>query len=233
MNHYQCILELLDHIEQSQILYHYSTKKLNKIYTLEKQIKLGISKENMEKSCSMFSERHNKYPYCQHISLFIDPIPLKLVREHFTENKVYQTNDYLYEHQIDIKQLKTNLKYYSLVENPINEFFAKAFWPIVTSSDTMYDLTKSIYFVSRNLINQLVNYQGDDYNKFKQMIFKFKGGTEKAFIDLVNSEKFKNSPTNKSMYAPSVPHLMIYPIDGELLVKNVTKKYFNKEYNNA
>jgi hypothetical protein len=193
-------------------LYHYNTKKLNKIYTPKKQFELGIiSKDDLD------NKKQYGDDYINHISLFLDPIPLDLIRKHFTSNKTYQSNEFIFEHVIHCEQLKDNLYMFNLKENPINNFMSEYLW--VDS-----DLVKPIYFNIRKILNKLVGYDGKDYSDLIKIINKFKGKTKQAFIDLINSDKF--SDELKKMYAPTVPHLFIYPINGELEVKEVKKKYF-------
>lgn len=205
----------------SQILYHYNTKPLNILYTLRKQHKLGITKLSLKqlKEADLNRTRiyYDKYAYIDHISLFLDPIPLDIVRKHFTGNKVYQSNDYIYEHQIRIDQLKDNLLYYKLVENPINNFMSNHLW--IDS-----DIIKPIYFGARKILNITKGYNGSNYSKLLNIIAKFKGKTQQAFEELVNSDKFDDE--QKSMYAPSIPHLFIYPTNGELMISKVIKKNF-------
>lgn len=195
-------------------LYHYNTKQLNRLYTPKKQFELGIiNKDELD------NKRQYGEEYINHISLFLDPIPLSLVRKHFTSNKVYQSNEFIFEHIIDCEQLKNNLYMFKLKENPINNFMSEYLW--INS-----DLVKPIYFNIRKLLNELVGYDGKAYEDLIKIINKFKGKTSQAFIDLVNSDKF--SDELKKMYAPTVPHLFIFPVNGELEVKEVKKKYFKE-----
>jgi len=214
------LFEIKELLEKSnpKLLYHYNTKPLDCLYTLRKQDELGIKKLDSETLNLKNSFIYDKFPYIDHVSLFLDPIPLDLVRKHFTKNKIYQSNTVIYEHQIEIQQLQTNLKYYMLVENPIGVFMAEHFWIDA-------DIVKPVYFGVRKFLNLISNYNGSNYTNLIKIISKFKGRTAKAFEDLVNSDRFTED--HKSMYAPTVPHLFIYPIDGKLSVSKIEKKYFS------
>jgi len=199
-------------------LYHYSTKPFKELYTIEKQISLGINNDKYKKLSDKFD--WDKYSYIKHISLFIDPIPLDLVRKHFTNNKTYQENDYLYEHKIKLSDIKSILMYYMLVENKVDNFYYNYIFNIDMISD-------DLYANSKRKINELLGNHGEDYNKLRKLILDNKGVTKEAFEKLVNSDKFGDK--QKGMYAPSVPHLFIYPKDGIIKVDSVKKVYFDKD----
>jgi hypothetical protein len=198
------------------LLYHYNVKRLNALYTPRKQYELGIMDETSFKYRKQYGD-----DYIDHISLFLDPIPLDLVRKHFTLNKTYQTNKFIFEHQVDCSQLMTNLHKFSLKENPINNFMVNYLW--VDSN-----LVKPIYFNIRSLLTKSMGYDGDTYEDLIKVINKFKGKTTQAFIDVIASDKF--SDNLKRMYAPYVPHLFVFPINGELSVYKVIKRDFEINY---
>jgi hypothetical protein len=202
-------------------LYHYNTKKLDVLYTLHKQSDLGkrnITVDEFEKMKNRDDFTQREYPYWDHISFFVDPIPLDIVRKHFTKNKVYQGSDCLYEHRINTQQLKNHLLHYMFVETSIDQFMADIWIRPHFPGKSL------LYFTPRNLISKLLNYQGEDFEKLIQVIQKFKGKTEQAFIDLVKSDRFDDD--HKRSYAASIPHLFIYPKNGEVKIEKVTKRCF-------
>jgi hypothetical protein len=211
-------------------LYHYNTKPLEELYTLEKQKELGINldRANMKigKMSKMLTFKYDDYEYVKHISFFIDPIPLKLVREHFTLNRTFQSEPFLYEHKIKLSEIEDNLLGYKLVETPIDNFYVDYFWDLIWKFKSTENLGKELYFNSKNMILKMLNYKGSDYSKLRDVVLKFKGATEKAYLNLVsNPNKFTDK--QKGMYAPTVPHLFIYPKDGIVKVDGIKKVYFD------
>lgn len=202
-------------MNQPIFLYHYSTKKLNELYTLEKQWELGISKK--PDNFSKFET--DKYPYQKHISFFIDPIPLKLVRKEFTKNKTYQENDRLYEHRINIEVLKENLLWFELMESPIDTFMLNYFWDLFNLINK-----KEYYFKLGSLIKNLKDYQGNNYKDLLKVIDKFQGKTEEAYQRLIESDELNKNPELRGYYAPNVQHLFIYPKNGIILVEEIEVK---------
>ncbi len=171
------ILEIQN--QNSLVLYHYSTKPLNFIYSRNKQDSLGINPISKEDRIRIkLHDKKNAFPYYDHISLFLDPIPLDLIRQHFTTNQVYQSKE-LFEHHIKVEQLKNNLNYFDLKENPINNFF-------VMNLGWFFDHFEETFFSTRKFLNNLIGYTGSDYSQLIKVISKFKGVTTKAFEKLIN-----------------------------------------------
>ena len=221
MSNLLTLIEIMSSSSDTNTLYHYNTKKLSTLYSLAKQTELGV---DIRKDPAAIANKNRRsifqrdpFPYDQHVSFFLDPIPLKLVRKYFTDNKVYQNFDHIYEHRVDIQQLKDNLNYWKLVENPISNFMVDLYPTINFPGKNL------LYFGTKNIINDLAGYQGTDFDKLLNCISKFKGSTEREFRRLV---KDGLKDYYKAMYAPTVPHLLIYPINGQLEISSVVKKNF-------
>ena len=197
-------------------LYHYSDKPLKQILTLEKQIELKIT------NIQIIHKKYDtdKYPYQKHISFFVDKLPFDIVKNNFKSNNFYQLPT-IYEHEIDISQLKSNLLYWKFVETPVNNFMAENIWDLLKVLNIFDDSYQSkIYHTLKTTINNLVGDEGMSYSELSNRILKYKNQTRKMFEKLIQHKDFKEM---QNKYAPYVIHLFVYPKNGIIIPSKITK----------
>ena len=197
-------------------IYHYSDKPLKQILTLEKQVELNI------RPSLGTSTKYNidKYPYQKHISFFVDKLPFDIVKNNFKSNNFYQLPT-IYEHEIDISQLKNNLLYWKFVETPINNLMAENIWDLLKVLNIFDDSYQSKTYHSLNTtINNLVGDEGISYHELSIRILKYKNQTRNMFEKLIQHKDFKEM---QNKYAPYVTHLFVYPKDGIIVPSKINK----------
>jgi hypothetical protein len=206
-------------ITNSNSIYHYSLKQYPILLTLNEQHNQGIeNKNNYELALKSQNEKQYVPSYLDHISFLFDKLPIDLVVSNFRDsnNLLYQSS-FCYEYEIDVNTLKNNLTYWRVVENPINVFFIKHLW-----IDINYPGKDLLFFGTRDLLNTTFSNQGSDFSKFISAINKYKNSTRTGYLRLINDPDF-SSYKDRGMYAPLVPHLMLYPTNGIIKYSNVKK----------
>lgn len=192
-------------------LYHYNTSELSEVKTLAKQGK-KLSKD-MLKYDEGWDKSGMPGKYSDHMSVFMEPIPLEKIHKYFDNHAFWKEGNTLYEHEILVSEFENTP--YIVVES--NAAFLDFMYGDAT--DWLYDNAKSVWVFVRNSYNKLVN-SGKGTLSLKRTIEGYKGETRKAY-----AEAGKNSKQRKStLYASRVPHLMLYPPKGIAKVNKSTKK---------
>jgi hypothetical protein len=206
-------------INNSNIIYHYSLQKYPNLLTLNEQYNQGVVNETLYKEALNYQNKHQFQPsYLEHISFLFDKLPIDLIISNFKDsNNALYTSSFCYEYEIDINSLSNNLNYWRVVENPINVFFRNYLW--IDSNFLGKDL---LFFGTRNLLNIIVSNEGSNFSKFKSVINKYKDSTRTGYLRLINDPDF-NIFKKRGMYAPLVPHLMLFPITGIIKYSNVKR----------
>lgn len=213
------ILETIDNLISNDIIYHYSIKKYKSLLTVNERNNLNLIDKNEYNKLLEYQNSRGFVPsYLDHISFLIDPLPVDLIVKNFKDsnNKLY-TSDSCYEYSINISSLLNNLNYWRVVENPINNFFNSYLW-----IDMDYPGKDILFFGTRDLLNNIFKNEGSEFSNFVNTLKKYKGVTRDAYIKLINSSDFKTYK-ELGMYAPTVPHLMIYPKVGEIKYSSIRK----------
>jgi hypothetical protein len=224
------VIPLVDEVEvaleadqyglKDNYLYHYSLEKYECLLTLEEQWNRKIkvpTKEDLDYNTQRKVFRYDEFPYSQHLSFLLDPLPVDIIAKFKGgNNKLYNAKS-CWEYKIDIAAFKDNINYYMLAENDVNNFFAYNLW-----LDVEFPGKHFMYFKTRDLINKLAGNIGYDYLSLRSAVFKYKGRTREAFKELTESDEFEWVKT-KGMYAPTVPHLMAYPKIGVIEYADVKK----------
>jgi hypothetical protein len=180
-------------------IYHYSETLYHTLLTRRRQ---GFKETNNIPEI-------NGRSYLDHISFFIEPIPLDILPSlHHNKHPFYQNNKSIYEYVISTEELSGC--FYHLTESP-------------EKTKLLYDktITDEQYYEKIERVNEKLNYTGTDIVKLEKLIEKFTGTTRAYFI---NVPKLPNYEELKTKYAPTVPHLMIYPKNGEIKYNNVSFK---------
>jgi hypothetical protein len=187
---------------EAKYLYHYSTKKLTKLLTLELQNEVGIrtfTKEFINKEEKRRKFRGDQFSRLKQISFMIDKLPYEVIKKaSFPDNHPYKAKS-LYCHTIEIAKLK-DILFWELVESPFDMFIRNIFW----KDRNKY---KYYYFRINKVLKRLIGERGNSIDKISKISGRYKITYDKYFDRWINSKKFE---TTKHMYAYSVPHILVY-----------------------
>lgn len=184
-------------------LYHYSKVKYPKLLTKRRQ---GIlTPEQIEDDRQGAEFREDVGLYCDHISLFFDPIPLDIIGDLFdNRHHTWVNGNKLYQYTVNNKYLETNIAY-KVVESPIAiQLLDETGW----KDD---DVWKKKWFRKRNKLLKEAGEIGHSKVDLDRQCEIFSGHTKDFFIKLSQREDFEDY---REMYAACVPHVMIYPKSG-------------------
>lgn len=185
-------------------LYHYSSEPYPVLKT-RKKLGLLPPKQMLDAS------------YLDHISFFFDPIPSKTLTMIFgTNHPFWFKGNQIYEHVIDTNDLDIDI-YFHVVESKrrtelLDQFAEENNWV----KDDPKLLAKWIILERRKSIAW--GEIGRSRRTLEEQIKNNVGGTELAYISASSRDDFEHG---RNKYAANVPHLMLYPRDGEIPVRNV------------
>lgn len=173
-------------------LYHYSSKPFNTLWTLNKQVNMGLNvgktKAELDATDAFNIKVQGTPPYSQHISLHIDPLNIQFLEENFPKDSPYFRNGHtLYEHIIDINDIVEPFKF-RLVETPLDNIMNEWLIPDILWNVDAY---QRLFYMARALFKNAQGTQGTNRNALIKAITPFQGKILGYFINWVNSEEFK------------------------------------------
>lgn len=195
------------------LLYHYSKELYRQLQT--RRITEKLTDDQIQTIEAKARER-STLPYIDHISFFIEPIPLDILGVLFSkhDHPVWFDGNQLYEYTIDSESLKGNF-WFEIVETPFDIQFMDSNW-----LDNMSDLQKREYFAKQKELKLQNGECGYGSSELEKAAIKFLGTTRRFYIDGI---KHHDSASLKR-YAARVPHIMLYPIGGIVAYKNPPRK---------
>lgn len=177
-------------------LYHYSSAKYKSLLTLNGQ------KKQVKESDGVGED------YANHISFFFEPPPLEILGELYKgKHKFWFNGNEIYEYKIQLESL-TDFKY-KVVEYPEK---TEIYYDTSIDDEEFDKLLKEF--------EKKFNYTGDSVEELKKVLKRLKGTTKKYFELLPTRSNFEELIKK---YAPTVPHLMIYPKSQEIHYESVRK----------
>lgn len=205
--------EVITHYDESMSLeadnndvtyvYHYSKHKLSELKTLKQQNVLD--KETMDRYELGAKNRHQPYPYHEHISFFIERPPLDIIHELYPkDHPAWSKGTELYEYLVPVANI--NMKHWRLVESNMDGFMLHLY----IRNDKYLDK----WYKARSTLKLWMNEAGDTHEGLIKAINKYKGTIRKAYLKHDRKESYQ--------YASNVPHLMIY-VDSPVKVNTPTK----------
>jgi len=202
----------LESITETIDLYHYSTDQ----YTVLKTMRLAgvVDREREQKFDKSVVERSLVGHYFDHISFFIDPIPLDLASLSGHRHTLWTKGLKLYEHKVTISI--NDVFRYDLVATPKH---LKLLDDTLDGVDWDDERARKGYFDAERKISKDNGYSHGDYNTFITTISKFKNGTRQSFIDMFKLDL----DMEYRQHAARVPHLMLYPENGSIPVTSVKR----------
>lgn len=195
------------------LLYHYSSDKYAQLKTLAKQRK--ITPEEEEKahkefmSDTKFLGRPAPGYYYDHISFFFERVPLDIIADCFDgEHPFWYHGHVLYEHIVDTRDIKHFT--YEVVEFP-------------EKTDMFYDsaLSDKEYFRKLKKVMLENHYVGKDEAELERAFGHVDGKVSEYYRQV--KTRYDYEDVIKETYAATVPHVMLYPIGGIVVPKEVNK----------
>jgi len=185
-------------VMSKQTLYHYSKEHYPQLLTLEQQKVLDPKVRQDAQDAARF--RGDLFPYYQHVSFFLDPVPLDLVGEMFPkDHQAWVNGNELWQYSVDPTTM--SIKGWVLTEAPLQNFLLDV---LPWFDNRTY---KRGYFKMLKLGRVLTQSEGSDLSGLVKCIDRYKGRTRAAYEKLKDSKDFEEL---KYKYAATVPHLMIY-----------------------
>lgn len=170
-------------------LYHYSKHLLPDLKTLLQQ---GISEERKLEIEALSKARGAKFPYYDHISFFVDPVPLDIIHTLFPKNHpawAYGTK--LYQYEINTGDI--DLKYFTMIESNVDQWLNPFY----------VDWLGGVHSRTKSFVKKLIGENGYTLEALEKAITPYVGKTRAAYL--------KGDRSLSLQYAPDVPHVMIYP----------------------
>ena len=191
-------------------LYHYSNVAFNELRTRRKQ---GVSDEVIVQSTEHAKRIGDPGPYIDHISLFLEPVPVDVISSIFKhQHSFWKAGDRIYEHVVETDTLETDILF-SIVETPVIDRFTDQFdWSITDKA------VRTKYLLSMNAEMERLKLTAHGRNLLIEGIKPFIGKTTQLFIA---ARKRSDADMTAKQYAANVPHLMVYPKSGVITVKSV------------
>lgn len=193
--------------------YHYSTERFN---ILETRMHRGVANaDEIERAKFSADIVGDIGSYLDHISLFLDPIPLEILPDLFEgKNAFYQKGVRVYEYVIRLPD-DANMRW-ALQETPeINTYSDDWDWSSLSREKRREYIRKINAEMTRRGL------QGVGTTKLMKAIKPFCGRTEE-FFKLARQSPWANDTV--AQYAAEVPHLMVYPTDGTLKISKTIRK---------
>jgi hypothetical protein len=197
-------------------LYHYSKLQHRELLTRREQAVRGTfhltpEEERDAEESSRF--RCAPGSYLDSISFLLDPAPLDVIGGAYpVDHPAWAPGGVIYEHVVDSKSLGDCP--FVVVETPIANWMADNLW---VDNDT----AKMMYFKARKLAEIMIGARGESQKELSAAISAYSGRTRAAYESMIGSPDFKDRYSK--MYAPSVPHLMVYPKSGAVRVSSSKK----------
>jgi len=180
-------------------VYHYSKS----LYPQLKPIVLQGPMDPARKKT--MDERSAKWklpgPYYDHVSFLLEPAPVDILGSLFpADHHSWATGTKLYQYDVDVARI--NLYAWEIVETPADT------WIFDHTSWIDTDWGNSLLSGVLKHYKLLTNSRGTDLNELLKELKTFKPGfTREAYLELAKRKDFDEI---KHMYAPTVPHVMIY-----------------------
>lgn len=182
-------------------LYHYNTLAFKTLKTLALQQTLSEAEKRDNERAARF---RGDYPYHDNISLFFEPAPLDLLDTVFPKNHhLWVKGRAVVEHRIAVDQL--SLYAWIAVETPISSFLIDT---LPWSENEHY---KRGFFQLKKAASIIARERGTTLHQLKRFLARFKPGTTRQAYQRLKD--YKHYDEVKHLYAPTVPHLMLYTKD--------------------
>lgn len=203
-------------------LYHYAKSP----YPVLRVSRLTVARTQKEVKELEENDRKKgcKFSYLDHLSFYFDPLPRNLgslYEDAGIKHPVWVRGQVLYEHVIDTMGLEFG---FDLVETPLDQQYMDRFW-----DDAFVEPGhEQAYYAYHRRNNELLDAHGYSvgmgYNTdlLEKAVAPFLGHTQDAYIQALQSQ---DKETLTELYAPAVPHVLVYPKGGKIIPLAVAKPF--------
>lgn len=181
--------------------YHYSKEKFTQLET--KAYRNGERK-------FIVNDIEN-LPYGNHISLFVERPPLDIIGKLFHNHPFWYNGNEIYEYVIELKTLPDKLTW-TMEETPHKNSFYEKYRQI--NGDVRTDEEIDLFWNELNKERVKLGEAGFNKASMEKCSDKYRTKTRRFYIDA--GREFHDA----KQYAPNVPHLMVYPELGFLLISS-------------
>ena len=186
-------------------LYHYSATQYPVLQTVENR---QVDTHNYSKYLAYAKQTGDIGGYHQHLSFFIEPVPVDIWRFYPTDHPVWAKGTKLFLHHIYLEDAFPGG--YKFTETPLHQKRVKGL-PDELSDAELIAFKKALYKEQYN--------EGEMGTSFIQCATKIreltKNGMYHWYLKLKNSVNYEEV---KYKYAANIPHLMMYPASGQVPV---------------
>jgi len=205
---------LLESLNSSGYLYHYSKEKQPILQTLNKQKELDKTSERMEERSGKTDPLGRGLDYSDQISFFFEPIPMDLIREKMPENIRY--NPKVYEYKVKIQNLEENIVF-QIVIAPFELIVIRTLGRIFSNEKLFKKFLKNYAKLSKVL------YTKKGINDLLKIQKQYEGYTLEGFQDWLNSKNPRRIEYRKKNYQAGIIHVKLYPESGEIKIESRRK----------
>jgi len=193
-------------------LYHYSKEQYPVLTTRSKGGR--ATKEEISIATKWSRENNTVGPYTDSISFFFDPMPSDIIgRLYNGQNDFWLTGNKLFEYVVETRNLEPDMLF-SLVESPNKvKILDDTDW--IDTDDFLHE-----YLLKEGERMRKNGETGNGIDNLENQIKKYVGTTRAAYIAASKRHDFQE---NIRKYAANVPHLMLYPKSGIILINHVNK----------
>lgn len=195
-------------------LYHYSTAQYPVLLTRRKTgqpIPEGVNVSDN---------------YLDHISFFFDPIPSRIMPEVFSKgHHFWFAGNRIFEHVIEVNELEDNIRYLVVESKREDELWNR----FITKNKHEKNRDRLMKAWDALITDEKIRWgeSGNSRHDLKKQIRKNTGTTSLSYIAASTRDDFADG-YNK--YAANVPHLMVYPSEGEVPVREVFELKIGSDY---
>lgn len=194
-------------------LYHYAKEPYLTLRTSRQTVER--SPEQVKKIEQFYREAGYEHSYLDHISFFFDPLPSDLGSLYDAEvddHPLWFKGSRLWVHEIETLNLEFA---FDVVESPEQMAFIEKFWEPEFAKDREGKL--DYLRREREMLRQIgyVRPMGKNSNELSKVLRPMLGKTREAYLHLLDHGESQDLLT---MYAPTVPHLWLYPKRHEIIL---------------
>lgn len=202
-----------------RVLYHYAPDRFKEILSLREQVKRGITKvsqsELSDKDKAGLFRGYKGLSGADQVCFFFDPIPLDVIGGQYpNDHKAWSPGNKLFELQVNLEDAFDEETPFSVTETKADNFMADYLWP----GDMLNGSLKRPYFMAKNIVSDLRGDSGTGIDSINKVYDRYKGKTRDSYMNLIKN--LHKDDDYKYMYAPSVPHLQMWPKGGSIVVAN-------------
>ncbi len=205
--------------DNKTVFYHYASLPFDELLTLREQTKRNVSnvtKEELTERDSAAAFRGYPGSSADYVCFLFEPAPIDLIAGKYpADHQTWAPGKKIWELTVELTDIDDDIPFF-VSESKTAKILSQLLWP----GDSAPAFLKNWYFKLRTAIAKRQGEIGEGTEALHKIVKKYTGATRAEYANLLNSKEFNKigSPLQQ-MYAPYVPHIMLWPISGSLVVK--------------